>query len=231
MTDIMSLHTGAKIAGSPEQFPTGINEIDKALGGAQRGQLWVHASRHHSRHMIMMWAYQHALNGGRSLIISQDELPKYFRIGIERHHTYHPKFQELSSSIDYVEMVQDHVLPDWEKNCGDVIFSNTLDYAMGDELSKFDVPLVFIDNFLQPGMLPKLCTTRANTLVLHAKRLNIAIVATADTNNLGDLDAVVRTADVVTYSKGKGPVTFHNLKARDSKSFDNFSTSIPEWGI
>jgi len=229
MVDITS-NTGLQIAGDTEQFPTGITEIDKALGGAQRGQLWVHASRHRSRHMIMMWAYQHALKGGRSLVISQDELPKYFRSGIERHHSYHPKFNGIPTSIDYVKRVHDHVLPDLLQNCGDVMYCNTLNLTDGGELKKFEVPLVFIDNFIQPGMTPNHCTRKTNALSQYAKELDIAIVATMDTY-FGDMDAVVRTADVVTYSEGLNPVTFSNQKARDGRPFDSFSTDIIEWPI
>jgi len=77
---------------------TGLAQMDKALGGVRKGQLWVHSAfvGHLKSTFLLNWAYTQSIWYGYSTVIFELEMPySQTRYNHYALHTIHPKFTDV----------------------------------------------------------------------------------------------------------------------------------------
>lgn len=88
----------AKREGAGLGFPTGLRQIDEAIRGAKKYELWLHAAFAGGMKSTLMlnWAYTQAVYYNWGSLIFSLEMPLHqCRTFIVALHTFHPKFRDL----------------------------------------------------------------------------------------------------------------------------------------
>jgi len=113
---------------------TGIEQIDRAIKGAKRGELWTHAAFTGGLKSTFMlnWAYNQAVYYGHdSLIFSLEMLYEQCRRLIYGMHSAHEKFADIHKPLDYVRVRDGELTDDEERFLKEWVVPDFMDEKNG----------------------------------------------------------------------------------------------------
>lgn len=177
----------------------GIRQIDQALSGAKKYELWVHAgfTSHFKSGLMLNWAYNQAVYYHHSSLIFSLEMPyTQVRKLLYTLHTAHPKFKDVHPALEY-SRIRDGVLTPTEEaflrkvvedfHSGgygkifiEVADPNKMDFTVADMKHKAETiyaktpfRLLFVDHALlvSPRKWVPNTTDRINEVIRDCKKL------------------------------------------------------------
>ena len=102
----------------------GIQQMDDALRGAKRNELWIHAAftGHLKSTLMMNWAYNQAVWYAHDVLIVSLEMPYIqCRRILYAMHSAHPKFSAIHGPVDYQKIRDGQLDPDEEVFLRDIV--------------------------------------------------------------------------------------------------------------
>lgn len=179
---------------------TGLKQMDDALGGAKRNELWIHAAftGHMKSSLMLNWAYNQAVYYKHDVLIFSLEMPyNQCRRLVYAMHSTHEKFAGIHPPLDYQRtrdgqltpkeewFLREHVVPDMNSgNYGsihiEVADPEKIDFTVMDIrtraetlYSKSPFSMMFVDHALlvAPRHWVPSTTDRLNEVIRDCKKL------------------------------------------------------------
>lgn len=180
---------------------TGIRQIDEAIRGSKRHELWVHAAftGHLKSSLMLSWAYNQAIHYGHSTLIFSLEMPySQCRRLLYAIHSQNERFANIHAPLDYIKIrdgqlspsekrfLVDHVIPDFNENpnYGSILIEvadpEKIDFTVADMRSRAETlyaktpfSTIFVDHALlvAPRHWVPSTTDRLNEVIRDCKKL------------------------------------------------------------
>lgn len=180
---------------------SGIRQIDEAIKGAKRNELWVHAAftGHMKSSLMLSWAYNQAIWYGHSVLIFSLEMPyNHCRRLLYAIHSQNEKFSRIHPPLDYLKIrdgqlsekeewfLREHVVPDLNQNpnYGSILIEvadpEKVDFTVADMRSRAETlyaktpfSMIFVDHALlvAPRHWVPSTTDRLNEVIRDCKKL------------------------------------------------------------